>query len=363
MAQVIPPEITDVLNLRSYYRTNDIRANFGPDIVAAVNSIREDIPNSEDRDGWLTVGGKTNWSHGKSKDAFRGINKEGGGGGGGGGSYRPPAARPRFISSRPNEAASAVPASASASAPAPAAPPAQTYTRYVSRFKNKGQSLESTIVNTIILNKLNKFSQSNYNEIKDFLMEILASGQTDFLTDFMHLIFTKAAAEEIYCPLYAQLLKELSAEYPFLIVEMMNIYSKFLEIFDEVSEAECKDNEEFIAKNREKKYRKGYSQFVTELYKQGILDKESFMKSISKIIQKMREYSVVPEHVHLMEEYSASLLRICKAIRKGDISSNIKELIKEHISPLMESSNVKTETYPSLTKKIQFAILDSHDAC
>ena len=386
MAQVMPPEVDEILALRHAFRAGDVRARFSDEVLAVIDEIRTDIPSSEDRDGWVRVGNGQghppgNVGRNKPRDAFRGINSISpvlpprelapvaataavtGPTTHAPGSYRPKGSseRPRFMSSRPN------PVTAAAAPVTHAAPHAASHpgphVRYTSRFKNKENSVESTIVNTIILNKLNKFSHSNYNEVKDFLMEILASGETDFLSDFMHLIFTKAAAEEIYCPLYAELLKELAEKYPFLLTEMMNIYNKFIDIFEEISEEACKDTEEFIKKNKEKKYRKGYSQFVTELYKKGILTKDAFMLSLRKIAENMALYAKEPERLLLVDEFSASFLRICKAIHKNCIRNDIRALIDNVLAPLMESVNVKSETYPSLTKKIQFAVLDSRDAC
>jgi hypothetical protein len=389
MAQVIPPEMNEVLGLRSHFRAAGVRATFSADVMATIDRIRSDIPSSEDRDGWMKVGssgggggsvggssggaGKTGYggsggggggSSGagsyKSRDAFRGINTNSQQKPASNiGSYRPKgniaSERPRFTSSRP------VVASGGSSTSAPHHSHASGG-RYTSRFKNKDQSLESTIVHTIILSKLNKFSPSNYNEVKDFLNEILASGETDFLTDFMHLIFTKAAAEEIYCPLYAQLLAELADKYPFLITEMMNIYHKFIDIFEEVSEEQCKDTEEFIKKNKEKKYRKGYSQFVTELYNKKILNKDAFMMSLVKIAEKMSIYAKQADHVQLVEEFSASFLRICKAVRGDSICVDVSALVVDVLAPLIDPVNVKSTEYPSLTKKIQFAVLDARDA-
>ena len=49
---------------------------------------------------------------------------------------------------------------------------------------------------------------------------------------FMKLVFEKAASEEIFCPLYAKLISELSIAYPILLSEMENLYTQYLQIFD-----------------------------------------------------------------------------------------------------------------------------------
>jgi hypothetical protein len=43
--------------------------------------------------------------------------------------------------------------------------------RYVSKFTNATSPIEDKILNQVILNKLNKFSQANYDEVKQFLQQ------------------------------------------------------------------------------------------------------------------------------------------------------------------------------------------------
>jgi hypothetical protein len=180
----------------------------------------------------------------------------------------------------------------------------------------------------------------------------------------MHLIFTKAAAEEIFCPLYARLLSELSAKYTFLLDEMKAIYGKFMTIFDEIKEEACADSEEFIRKNKEKKYRKGYSQFITELYKHNILENDAFITTLNKIADNILAYARIPDHVQLVEEYSACFLCIAKGISGAgtDICKDMHTLIVNKLGQLMDSTNIKSADYQSLTHKIRFALLDSKDA-
>ena len=154
----------------------------------------------------------------------------------------------------------------SGSSPAPTAPVTPTVStdgfrtvphKYVSKFKKSSEKVEDTILNTILLGKLNKFSEKNYDEIKEFITHIIDSGQTDMIKCFMKLVFEKAASEEMFCPLYARLLSELSARYPVLLTEMANLYSVYMAIFEEVSETKAENYNEVCKQNVEKKYRRG----------------------------------------------------------------------------------------------------------
>ena len=150
--------------------------------------------------------------------------------------------------------------------------------------------MEDKILNNIILSKLNKFSQATYIEVRDFLYQILGSGEAnlvEMVRDFMKLVFRKAASEEVYCALYAKLLAELSARYPVILEEMQNLQKNYLDIFEDVVEVPegGSDYTTFVAKNLEKRYRQGYSQFLAELAALEILDlgylREIFQKLIS----------------------------------------------------------------------------------
>ena len=87
------------------------------------------------------------------------------------------------------------------SSPNPATPKrAGTTPRYQSQFKNTSQPVEDKILNNIILSKLNKFCAATYSDIREFLYQILGSGDADLsemTRQFMLLVFKKAAAEEI----------------------------------------------------------------------------------------------------------------------------------------------------------------------
>jgi hypothetical protein len=166
--------------------------------------------------------------------------------------------------------------------------------KYVSKFKKSAEKVEDTILNTIILGKLNKFSEQNYPEIKEFITHIIDSGQTDMIKCFMKLVFEKAASEEMFCPLYAKLLSELSARYPVLLTEMANLYSEYMEIFEEVVETSAENYNEVCKRNVEKKYRRGYSQFLAELIKHNVVDADTFIKIVTKIIAQIEILEFVP---------------------------------------------------------------------
>jgi hypothetical protein len=238
--------------------------------------------------------------------------------------------------------------------------------RYQSKFKNSSQPVEEKILNNIILSKLNKFSNSTYADIRDFLYQILGSGEADlaeFIRDFMRLVFRKAASEDVFCPLYAKLLTEISNKYQVILEEMKRLSDNYLEIFDEIEQNDGENYEEFVQRTREKKYRLGYSQFLAELTRQEILPLEILVATFTKLVSLIKHHGKNPEKKALLEEYADCLLKMTKVFkgRFSHFSSSARAALLPTIQPLQETLKIEKEVYVGCTSKIRFAILDIVD--
>lgn len=234
----------------------------------------------------------------------------------------------------------------------------QPHQRYVSRFRDPQTPVEDTILNTVILNKLNKFSEVNYEEIKQFLKEIMDSEDTGFLKDFMKLVFKKAASEPTFCALYARLICELSKQYTSLQKEFTILYKDYLSIFEDIEESKCPDYETFVKRNREKHYRLGYSQFLAELISKGVLASEDLILLFSKILEQISNSSRQgKDNIVTVDEYIQCILRMTRALKHTDLLQNIN-CFEEPIEYLI--ANQMTE-FPGLSKKSVFALMDCLD--
>jgi hypothetical protein len=236
--------------------------------------------------------------------------------------------------------------------------------RYVSKFKKNSEKVEDTILNTILLGKLNKFSELNYDEIKEFITHIIDSGQNEMIKCFMKLVFEKAASEEVFCPLYAKLLSELSSRYPILLTEMNNLYSVYMQIFEEVSETKAENYNEVCKQNVEKKYRRGYSQFLAELIKHNVIDNELFTKTINKIINQIKNNIKNKESTKLVEEYADCLMKIMKAIQKDtsisyDSDSESENMIETIRNTLKNDTMIYIQVLT--VRKARFTFLDIYE--
>lgn len=237
--------------------------------------------------------------------------------------------------------------------------------RYVSQFQSSSADVDDKILNQIILNKLNKFSVANYDEIKSFLQQILDSNETEFLQNFMILVFKKAATEPTFCPLYAKMLSELSVNYTVLREELQRIYKQYMTVFEEVSEDQCTDYETFVQRNREKHHRLGYSQFLAELTSLCVLEREQLQELFTTIIGQIRKFSVEGDtRIQLVDEYIDCLLRMCRAFQKGfnpKVASLRNDLASVCSSDMEQFLANRTSQYPGISKKASFALMDCLD--
>jgi hypothetical protein len=239
--------------------------------------------------------------------------------------------------------------------------------RYVSKFNKKSGTVDDTIIHTILLGKLNKISASNYSEIKEFIIHIISDQESNMIKSFMKSVFEKAVSEDVFCPLYARLLSELTATYPLLLSEMSALYNQYMEIFEEVEDGKGENYDELCERNIQKKYRRGYSQFLAELIKYNVIDTATFMKIITKIISQIELNKTNIESIKLNEEFADCLMKIIKAIKSAkdsaeDYQNNtlieICMALKSSIGQQLQPYSVRNELNKGLSTKARFTFLD-----
>ncbi len=242
--------------------------------------------------------------------------------------------------------------------------------KYVSKFKKASNNIDDDILNKKILSKLNKFSENNYDDIKEFITHIVGSGENDMVKRFMKLVFEKAVSEEIYCPLYAKLISELSKDYPILLDEMSTLYSEYMKIFEEVADGTNENYNELCQRNTQKKYRRGYSQFLTQLIMYNVIDVDTFTTTISKIINQIENSYTNKDSIKLNEELADCLFKIIKDLNtfynkndsnKETIYKSLKQYSKEYINLHIKPLTMRNETYVGISNKARFTFLDIYE--
>ncbi len=233
----------------------------------------------------------------------------------------------------------------------------------------KFQSLESKIATESvedrilgkIRSKVNSLGESTYESTKSFMEQILDSDQTEFLGEFMQLVFTKAATEPLFCARYARLLHELGSNFSHLRKEMQSRFRDYTAIFEEAEKTPdvgAKDYLKFVEMQEQKKFRRGYSQFVAELAKHGEINMVDFRTLIETIVRFIESVVTIPEKTLLCEEYVDCLSRICIA---GAPLLKKEEWIQTCLATLQTVSSLPRSTSPGLSNKARFAIMDLND--
>ncbi len=245
-------------------------------------------------------------------------------------------------------AATPPPTTQSPHTPQPHTPQTQTM-RYTSRFHNGAKKGDDQILNTIIMNKLNLFSIKTYDDVKQFLFQILGSDQKEFVREFTWLVFRKAAAEQKFCGLFAKLLSEIKKEYPVILEEMRNLHMTYLDIWN------IKDAENTKVDRR---CRLGYSQFLAELTALEVLESDTMKATLTTLKACIVECLSSSEYKETIEEYMDCLKQLCGS----KIPKAVKLMIKDILVGDMEIWIEKGHTVlPGLSQKSRFACMDLRD--
>lgn len=234
--------------------------------------------------------------------------------------------------------------------------------RYVSSIVSD-KKVEDRIIGHI-RSKLNKFSQKNYDGIKSFLEQIMNSGETEFITEFMDLLFSKAASEENYCELYARLLSELTQKFPHLVTEIGLIYSNYISIFQEardVPDQGTDDYKKFLDAQIKKKFRYGYSHFLAEIYNKGLLPVDAIEITVKAILDSLSKIEKDVTNTLLVEEYLASLYKIVCTVNVTK-TAPYPPYIENMLDALKKIIEKPKDVTTGYTIKARFKIMDIVDS-
>lgn len=231
--------------------------------------------------------------------------------------------------------------------------------RYHSYFKSS-ENIEDKILNTIIGNKLNSFTPLTYNDTRDFIYQIMDSGETEFTRDFIEKVFAKATVEELYCALFAKLIAEIAHRYPVMYEEMNKYHKEFLKIFDNVQEDSAV---EYATLVKEKQYRMGYGHFIAELAGLNALEKSQLLTMVMTIIDKIWLFTGQENRTKAVEEFIDCLVRLITGLKDRSLNffrgvkGEIVEILKERVEILISRSDSR----PSLSNKARFGLMDLRD--
>jgi hypothetical protein len=219
--------------------------------------------------------------------------------------------------------------------------------RYISKFHSGSKTGDDQILNTVILNKLNIFSVQTYDDVKQFLFQILGSDQK-FIREFTWLVFRKAAAEEKFCGLFAKLLSEIKKEYPVILEEMRNLHTTYLDIWDITDTTTTVD----------RRCRLGYSQFMAELTALGVLESSTMRQTLEMLKKCIVRCLNDAEQQETVEEYMDCLRQLCGSKVPSEVRTVLREIL---VADLTTWIGLARDTSPGLSTKSRFACMDLRD--
>ncbi len=231
----------------------------------------------------------------------------------------------------------------------------------VHRFGNKARADATTEERMLdrIRDKMNKFSVMTYDATKTWLSQLLDSGETEFLNDFITLVFEKASAEPTFCPLYARLITELRAAFPHLGDELRRIFASFLSIFEEAAEEPAMGSVEynaFVAMRARRRHRRGYATFIGEAAQNGAFTVADVTRTCEIVLDGIHAARRDAGKGQLVEEYAdclSILMGRCKEMLPAATASALIERVR--------TAQKKEDGAPGLTNKARFCLMDITD--
>jgi hypothetical protein len=241
-----------------------------------------------------------------------------------------------------------------------AATPVTGYVKFKSKFKKDAATageLEDRILGHIRA-KINKFSAQNYKKILNFLRQNMDSEEKEFLEQFMALIFAKAAEEDTFVALYAQLLADLTPEFPFLKGEMQKLFTSYLDVFTDAEGKEDQTSAEygkFLEANKRKTHRRGYSLFIAQIASKGLITERELLDTTLAVAQSLITHAPAAEEKLLVEELADCLTNIMGVAHK---SLNTFDEMRSMVTELKKLTTKEPADLPGLSFKSRFALMD-----
>jgi len=204
---------------------------------------------------------------------------------------------------------------------------------------------------------LNKLSKNNFDVIFEKITMNLKDDNNELFNFIIKNIFEKSIIQPFYCPCYVKLYLELinfNIIFKKMITKICTDYFDMIKYYKEKINENIKDTSYdtfcLIIKNKNKK--KGFSQFIGELYLNNIIELNSINKIISILINNInkiitdKEFDIIENNIICLNEL---LNTIHKDINKLE---NIDNYLK-NIENLSKNKNI--------IKRLRFMLMDLLD--
>ena len=226
-------------------------------------------------------------------------------------------------------------------------------------FLNKDRG-EIDNLKKIINGNLNKLSPNNSEKIFLDILKLFEDNILIFNFDnFVDTLFEKAVMQPTYCPLYVKLFiimnkkhksldKENGDKFTDLLIKKCNMFKNMIKEFsakdDDILNPDNYDD--FCEKNKEKVFKKGFSQFIGELYKNHFVNDEFMDEFLEGLVDSII-YNLDNKDVNI-ENSSICLIQLVET------TMNKRQLFQKGIYTKIN----KIIKYKIIPKKIKFMFLD-----
>jgi hypothetical protein len=216
-------------------------------------------------------------------------------------------------------------------------------------------SKEELIINSIN-SLLNKLAPKNYELIESKTLEICKENKDnkETLEKIIDSVFLKAVMQSTYCPYYVKLINKI-IENEIDIINVINSKSKEYQIMlkmennTKLTSTEKETYDEFCEKIKNKTYKAGYSQFIGELLKNNIIEKEIISSCLSLFIENVK---ILIENDINDESIEDNIICIYNLVK-----TTFKMIQYEDI--MLELGNIRKTS--DLQRRLKFKIMDLED--
>ena len=205
---------------------------------------------------------------------------------------------------------------------------------------------------------LNKLSSLNYDKIYKKIVDIFINKNEIFdYNYFIDNLFSKSVMQPTFCPLYVRILiimKEKSLlEYKeekisYHLIEKCNSFKSMITEFKEKEDDILNPNnyDDFCEKNKKKIFKKGFSQFIGELYKNKFLD-NVYLNDFIYLLYLNIKSNLDNDNLNIEDSIICFIQLINTTISKRQLrNTNLYNKIKELMN------------YKNIPKKIKFKLMD-----
>lgn len=232
--------------------------------------------------------------------------------------------------------------------------------RYAKFFQKENQTKDEELLDKIKDN-LNKITRTNFNTNVEGIKGFLAEISENYTTNFVSEVFNRASCQDIFCEMYVDVLKEISTIRKTIIPCITHIIEDYLSLFEtKITKKEIEDYDEFCKNNKQKKFRAGYSSFISELYRCEMIGKDivvSFANTILKNIIRDLEQDTTPNTKENIQDNVECFKKLVKRIHDDASADNYTEMC-EYIQ------NILSLGRKTLKEKMGFkSIFSLEDVC